>query len=117
MTSAISDKRWTERQNVRLGVTLIDNGEEILHAISKDISIGGIFIDTSSIEPPLNRLDTDKKFSVTFTLRSATGEQHHALPARIIRSHSGGTALAFSDYDINALNALRILLYDGSGTH
>jgi len=102
------DNRWSERQDIHLRITLLDDGREILQASSKNISIGGIFIDTTS-----QQLDIDKKLEVSFSLRSANGTQQHRLPARVVRNHDGGAALAFSDYDFNTLNALRVLLYDG----
>ncbi len=101
------DNRWSERQDIRLRITLIDGGREILQANSKNISIGGIFIDTTS------QLDIDKKLEVSFSLRSANRTRQHRLPARVVRNHDGGAALAFRDYDTNTLNALRVLLYDG----
>lgn len=101
------DNRWSERQDIRLHITLIDGGREILQANSKNISIGGIFIDTTS------QLDIDKKLEVSFSLRSANRTRQHRLPARVVRNHDGGAALAFRDYDANTLNALRVLLYDG----
>lgn len=106
------DNRWSERQGVRLDITLLDNGQEILQTTSKNISIGGIFIATAS-QP----LAIDKQLHVAFTLRNANGDQQHSLPARIVHQHNGGTALAFSDYNMQTLNALRMLLYDGAVTH
>ncbi len=103
-----NENRWSERQDIHLHITLLDDGQEILQASSKNISIGGIFIDTTS-----QALDIDKKLDVSFSLRSANGTRQHRLPARVVRSHDSGTALAFSDYDTDTLNALRVLLYDG----
>ena len=105
------DNRWSERQCVCLDVTLLDDGQEVLQTTSKDISIGGIFIATAS-QP----FDIDKQLHVAFTLRNANGDQHHSLPARVVRQHNGGTGLAFRDYNIQNLNALRVLLYDGAVT-
>ncbi len=104
-----SDNRWSERQDIHLHITLLDDGQEILQANSKNISIGGIFIDT----PPQTALAIDKALDVSFSLRSANGTRQHRLPARVVRNHDSGTALAFSDYNTDTLNALRILLYDG----
>ena len=101
------DNRWSERQDIHLRITLLDDGQEILQASSKNISIGGIFIDTTS------QLDIDKKLEVSFSLRSTNGTQQHHLPARVVRNHDGGAALAFRDYNTDTLNALRVLLYDG----
>ncbi len=103
-----SDNRWSERQDIQLHITLLDDGQEVLQANSKNISIGGIFIDTAS---PV--LDIDKRLDVSFSLRSTNGTQQHRLPARVVRNHDNGTALAFSDYNTDTLNALRVLLYDG----
>ena len=105
------NNRWSERQGVRLDITLLDNGQEVLQTTSKNISIGGIFIATAA-----QTLDIDKKLHVAFTLRNANGDQRHSLPARVVHQHNGGTALAFSDYNIQTLNALRVLLYDGAAT-
>ena len=102
------DNRWSERQDIRLHVTLLDHDQEILQANSKNISIGGIFI-----EPVPQGLDIGQKPEIAFSLHSATSVQRHRLPARVVRNHGNGAALAFSDYDFNTLNALRILLYDG----
>ncbi len=106
------DNRWSPRQEIQLDISLRDNQQEILHTTSKNISIGGLLVAASS--PPLA---IDTPLHVAFTLRNADGEQQHSLPARIVRQHDNGTALAFSDYDIQTLNALRVLLYDGADTH
>lgn len=103
-----SDNRWSERQDIHLPITLLDDGQEILQANSKNISIGGIFINTAP-----QALDIDKKLDVSFSLRSANGTRQHRLPARVVRHHDSGIALTFSDYNTDTLNALRILLYDG----
>ncbi len=102
------DNRWSERQDICLRITLLDHSGEILQTSSKNISIGGIFI-----EPVPRQLDIGQKLEVAFSLHSASGSQRHRLPTRVVRNHHGGAALAFSDYDRNTLNALRILLYDG----
>lgn len=102
------DNRWSERQDIRLHISLLDHGREILQANSKNISIGGIFI-----EPVSRQLDIGQKLEVSFSLHGASGSQQHCLPARVVRNHHGGAALAFSDYDFDTLNALRVLLYDG----
>ena len=102
------DNRWSERQDMCLRITLLDHGREILQTNSKNISIGGIFI-----EPVPQALNIGQTLGVSFSLHSATSVQRHHLPARVVRNHGNGAALAFSDYDFNTLNALRILLYDG----
>ena len=107
-----AENRWSERQHVRLRITLIDDGREILQASCRDLSIGGIFIDTGA-----RPLDIDKRLEIAFSLRSAAGTQQHRLAARVVRNHGDGTALAFSDYDGRGLNALRVLLYDGTSSN
>jgi len=106
------ENRWSERQHVRLRITLFDEGREVLQANCRDLSFGGIFIDTDA-----RPLDIDKKLEIAFSLRSAAGSQQYRLPARVVRNHRGGAALAFSDYDIKTLNALRALLYDGTSSN
>lgn len=102
------ENRWSERQHVRLHITLFDDGREILRTSSRDLSIGGIFIDTGA-----RSLDIDKKLEIAFSLRGSAGTQTHCLSARVVRNHHDGAALAFSDYDAQGLTALRVLLYDG----
>ncbi|HHH48201.1 MAG TPA: PilZ domain-containing protein [Gammaproteobacteria bacterium] len=105
--SADFDNRWSERQDIHLRATLLDHDQEILQANSKNTSIGGIFIG-----PVPQGLDIGQKLQIAFSLHSATSVQRHRLPARVVRNHDNGAALAFSDYDFNALNTLRILPYD-----
>jgi len=101
------DNRWSERRDVHLPITLLGRDREILQASSKNISIGGIFIEAAPCQ-----LDIGQKLEVAFSLRGTGGQHRHCLPVRVVRNHHDGAALAFRDYNFNALNALRALLYD-----
>lgn len=107
-----NDQRWSQRQGISLDIVLQKDDQPLLKTTSRDISFGGILIDADT-----TGLDIDHTLNVEFSLRNAHGVERHSLPARVVRHHAHGTALAFSDYDIPALDALRILLYDGNSSH
>lgn len=96
--------RWGVRQPVRAAVTLYVAGQRPWLARCRDVSIGGLFVETDP-----SRLALDGAVIVSFALMSEEGRTHPRLPARVVRLGPDGAGLMFSDFKPETLHVLRAL--------
>jgi hypothetical protein len=101
------ERRWNVRKKVALEISLFRDEEKLLHTQTDNVSMGGAFI--RKVPQPFR---IDQTLTIVFTLQTQQGLSHHRLPARITRSTEQGTALAFSDYELQTVHLMRETLYD-----
>lgn len=101
--------RWSERQPMRLGVTLKAGGQRPHPALCRDLGLGGMYVETDPEWLPLN-----SSLYVGFTITRDGKESHYRLSARVVRLSRNGAGLMFSDFKPEAAYALGELLYGRS---
>jgi len=103
----LMDQRWNPRQPLVLDLTLHHNGQMPLAAVTRDVSICGTFVVTTTpIKPALN-----SQVYVVFTHRADGMPSRYRLPARVIRLEQDGAGLMFSDFSADTIQTLRKILY------
>ena len=98
--------RWSPRQPLNLDVTLHVSGQLPFSGRIRNISRGGLFVETDPA-----RVADDAEVYIAFTLGTNSGIRHHRLPARCIRSNGSGVVLLFAVLEPEVIHGLRQLLY------
>jgi hypothetical protein len=104
MQSAIAEQRWSPRRRLSESLTVYLNGHPVA-ATARDISIGGVLVDTGAIRLPRN-----SQVYVYFKLSRSGAAAPYRFAARVVRSSERGAGLMFSDFGPRALHNLRELL-------
>ena len=97
--------RWSERHPMRLGVTLKSGGQRPQQAWCCDLGLGGMYVE---VDPEW--LSLNSPLYVGFDLTRGGKDNHHRLPARVVRLSPNGAGLMFSDFRAEAAYALGELL-------
>ena len=111
------EQRWSPRTNVNIDVDLQINGEEISGCKTRDIGMGGVFVEVHSPLP-----NDDKDVELTFNLMSGMSDDEllsqagksdnlHILKATVVRVTEDGVGLMFRDFDASAFRSLQQLLH------
>lgn len=108
--SAVSavEQRWSQRRDVSLSVDVLLNGEVVTSCQSRDVGLGGVFIETDS-----HRLMSDYDYELCFSL----GQKNMAkqkLKAKVVRNAEDGYGLMFKDFDTNSFRALQEIMRHSS---
>ncbi|MDH5256939.1 MAG: PilZ domain-containing protein [Gammaproteobacteria bacterium] len=104
----IVEQRWSQRRDVALGVDVLENGEVIASCQSKDVGLGGVFIETDS--PKLTR-DCDYELCFSLGQKDAAKQK---LKAKIVRAANNGYGFMFKDFDTNSFRALQEIMRHSS---
>ena len=83
------EKRVQPRANVSLEVELVKENQEITSHRTKNIGLGGMFIDSSGQELP----EVGKEVELRFA-----GDSPYVMKARVSRVSENGIALIFVDF-------------------
>lgn len=101
------EPRWSLRQRLDAAVMLYVGGRQPWRGRCRDVSIGGLFVETDTSPFTLNGL-----LAVGFAAVSEEGEITYArLPARVVRLDPGGLGLVLTDFRPQTLEALRALCF------
>ncbi len=106
------EQRWSPRTRVNLDVDLLIKGKEIGGCRTRDIGMGGAFVEVS------NDFETEKAIvELVFKLGSGNQFTKHKIKAIIVRVVDDGIGLMFRDFDASAFRSLQeILQYAQSHT-
>jgi hypothetical protein len=104
------EHRWSGRRFLGGEVTLSHPRYGIIHAVVRDISLGGMFVETGRVELPLNT-----PLAVSFRLQNGGYASHHRLHAMVVRTADDGAALMYLDSSADAIRPLRQMLYGPPG--
>jgi hypothetical protein len=101
------ERRWSERHPRELGVRLHIVGQAPITGMTRDVSIGGLFVRI-----PVASLAFDSQVRVVF-IGSGDGEVplHPPLPARAVRLAHGGAGLMFPDCSVSNIRIVLQMLY------
>jgi hypothetical protein len=104
-----TDHRWSSRVPLQIDVAIHNDSRMApLHFESRDISLGGIFVETGSMVLPLNAFVV-----LSFTLTAGERIVDYRLPALVVRNTRDGAGLMFQEFDPNTVRSLREMLYSG----
>ena len=102
--ASVVEQRWSQRRDVSLGVDVLQNGEIVASCQSKDVGLGGVFIQSDS-----PNLFANGDYELCFSL----GQKDMAkqkLKAKIVRVSHGGFGFMFKDFDTNSFRALQEIM-------
>lgn len=100
------EHRWSARRFLGGEVTVSHPRYGIIHALLRDISLGGMFVETGRAELPVNA-----PVVVSFMLQNGDGPSHHRLHATVVRTTDNGAALMYLDSSVDTIRPLRQMLY------
>ena len=100
-----SEHRWSARTLQHLDVALFNNKMSRLPVRTRNISLGGMFIETG-ISLPVNASVT-----LGFTLQAGERVSHHRLAAFVVRLSEDGLGLMYEHLDDETVRSMREILY------
>lgn len=104
------EHRWSMRKPVTGNVIVECPRLGLVQATMRDISLGGMSVETDAVPLPLNA-----PVAVVFDLPSGDRRDAYCLHAMIVRRTVNGAAIMFLEPDANVLRTMRSALY-GSAT-
>ncbi len=100
------EHRWSARKLVAGNVVVECPRVGLVRAAMRDVSLGGMFLETKAVVLPVNAPVT-----VVFDLPAGPQGGAYCLQAMIVRRTSGGAGLMFLDPESEAVRAMRESLY------
>ncbi|MBI2778293.1 MAG: PilZ domain-containing protein [Gammaproteobacteria bacterium] len=96
------ERRWTARAPIYLDVGLFFQGKEISVCKTRDIGLGGVFLESAQ---PL--LPKEAQVELIFMLGSGAQRIKHKIRAKVARLAEEGMGLVFRDFDATAFRSLQ----------
>lgn len=100
------EHRWSARRFLGGEVTVSHPRYGIMHALLRDISLGGMFVETGRVDLPVNA-----PVVVSFVLQNGGNSSYHRLHATVVRTTDNGAALMYLDSSVDTIRPLRQMLY------
>lgn len=100
-----SDTRWSARRRVQLQVEVYCAGRPFVNGVTRDVGLGGMFIEGDGILPRCTR-----PLELVVSGRAAGRSYSHRFHAHVVRHSARGLGVAFSRYDLADVRALQQLL-------
>jgi hypothetical protein len=107
----VMENRWSDRRELRLDVEVFREGTKICSCQSKDIGLGGAFLDFESAQSlPQDAFGVDSNIDIVFHLISEQAPIKHNLHARIVRITENGIGLKFHEFDTGVFRSLQEIM-------
>ena len=100
------ENRWSDRRDLRLDVDVFRNGEKICSCQSRDVGLGGTFLDLN----PAHSMGQDDNVELVFHLMSGQAPIKHSLHARVVRVTRDGVGLKFHEFDTGVFRSLQEIM-------
>lgn len=100
------EHRWSGRAALTLDVTLYNGDAGPVRTHSRDISLGGMFIEAVP-----ETLSLNDRVTLVFNLSGGGEISHQRLPASVVRIAPGGAGLMYHNSDPASIRELRAMLY------
>ena len=100
------DNRWSPRTDVSLGVDLFCSGKAIEGCSTRDIGMGGVFINLDEDVP-----SKDTLVELIFSLEKGGEAINHRIDAKVVRPEAQGAGMEFRNFDANAFRSLQEILH------
>ena len=99
------DRRWSPRTPASLDVDLLVRGRRIPHNHTRDLALGGAFVETSH-----TRLRRGATVQLVFNLKCREWPKRHRVGARVVRVTRDGIGLAYTNHDTGTFRALQAVM-------
>jgi hypothetical protein len=96
------ERRWTTRTQLQLAVEVSQEGGTTLHCTTRDIGLGGVFVNVGR-----RALPEGQNVELTFRLPTSTPVEECRLRAKVVRAADEGAGLIFRDFDATAFRSLQ----------
>ena len=107
----VMENRWSDRRELRLDVEVFRDGTKICSCQSKDVGLGGAFLDLESTHSSdQEALGRDENIELVFHLISGQTPVKHNLHARIVRITDNGIGLKFHEFDTGVFRSLQEIM-------
>ena len=108
------EQRWSTRSRIALDVDLIYEGAERKGCRTRDIGLGGVFLEINREAPP-----KDSTVELTFRIGRGADAAEHRIMAKVVRVSHDGIGLMFRDFDARAFRSLKELIHytQGNSVH
>ncbi len=108
------EQRWSTRSRIALDVDLIFEGTERKGCRTRDIGLGGVFLEINKEAP-----SKDSMVELTFRLGKGAESAEHKIMAKVVRVSHDGVGLMFRDFDARAFRSLKELIHytQGNSVH
>ena len=102
------ENRWSDRRDLSLGVDIIHQGEKLTTCRSRDVGLGGAYLDVDS--DVQKQLGKDSDVELIFHLMDGEQETKHVLHARIVRQDNEGIGFKFHEFDTGVFRSLQVIM-------
>lgn len=107
----MNEQRWSQRRTVSLDVDVFDHGSLITACNSRDVGLGGVFLETEN-ECFVENQDVDLCFFL-----GENNSVKHTLKAKVVRVIDVGVGFKFKDFDTSSFRTLQeIMRHSSSAT-
>ena len=100
-------KRWSLRKDIQLDVVVHHDDAGVIKCKTRDISLEGMFIETTS---PL--LPVDDPVYLDFILQNDNSNKLHHIRAKIVRTTDTGMGVMFREFNPRISHFLRDVQYN-----
>lgn len=100
------ENRWSDRKGLELGVEVYQAGDKLLMCRSKDIGLGGTFLNADDV----SAITTDSDVELVFHMDDGVKETKYYLHAKVVRVSEAGIGLKFHDFDTSVFRSLQELM-------
>ena len=104
------EHRWNIRTPVEVGVTVNYSQLGLISARTRDLSLGGAYLETSSVN-----LGKHSILEIVFPKENKLGQVVN-LPATVVRSDENGVAIQFTDFHSDGITTLTELMSAAGAT-
>ncbi len=106
------ENRWSDRRELQLDVEVFRDGTKVCSCQSRDVGLGGAFLDLDSS----HSLGEDENIELVFHLVTSQSPIKHNLHAKVVRITEEGVGLKFHDFDTGVFRSLQeIMSYKSPG--
>lgn len=102
----VMENRWSDRRELQLDVEVFRDGTKICSCQSRDVGLGGAFLNLESS----NAFGEDDNIELVFHLISGQSPIKHNLHARVVRITNDGVGLKFHDFDTGVFRTLQEIM-------
>lgn len=99
------EQRWSTRTPIKLDVDLAYDEKEVEGCATRDIGMGGVFLEMQRLMPPV-----DTMVDLIFKVGPLDRQTKHKIKARVVRVVDDGVGLMFRDFDAGSFRALQEVL-------
>lgn len=100
------ENRWSDRRELQLDVDVYRDGAKVCACRSRDVGLGGTFLDLESN----HSLGQDENIELVFHLMSGQNPIKHNMHARVVRITSHGVGLKFHEFDTSVFRSLQEIM-------